>query len=733
MNTRNHRNRAGIPGGSIVNLLFLLFCFTASLIAQEEANISEIGRWGKGINNAIAVDGSRVYFNNGAYLQIVDYSDSGNPVELARLEVPSPIVAVELQGAYAYVAAHHAGLFIFDISDPSAPEAVGSYEPVFDFADIAVRGNHAFVLKRGRLDILDISNPAAPQFVGYTTGISDGKSIAIRNQSAYIADGFGGLRILDISEPQNPVQVSQFDTGRYNAPAQDIALAGDHAYLAIGYGGVISVNISDPAAPVQADSLSLHEWVAGIALSGSHAYVASGSNGLYGIDISDPTALNSAGSLDIEGFAGGGIAAVGDRVYLADDFFGLRVISVATPSEPDEEGFFETGHVSENVTIADDYAYVANGRNGMVVLDISDPAAPQDIGHLSSPGLVEDIAVSGDYAYQAANYAGLRIVDISDPANPLTVSFFDVARYGSGNTRGSAKRVLVRGNYAYVAAGYPGLIIVDISDPANPSEAARYGFPPVAWDIDISGDHIFIGAALDGLAIVDISNPLQPKQAVLIDSIKVDDVIVSGQYAYVFGRVSGKQKGLFILDISDPAAPQNVGFLAVKGQIMDIRIIGSYAYLADLYSGMHIIDISDPAKPEKAGFYETYTTGRGLADHAGTLYLAEGWGGVRILQHDRTTSVAHKHRPQQQFRLAQNYPNPFNPGTTITFELPRAGRVTLKIFDSRGREVRTLLDEHRPSGVHRVVFTARDLASGVYFYKITAGNFSRTEKMLLMR
>lgn len=81
--------------------------------------------------------------------------------------------------------------------------------------------------------------------------------------------------------------------------------------------------------------------------------------------------------------------------------------------------------------------------------------------------------------------------------------------------------------------------------------------------------------------------------------------------------------------------------------------------------------------------------------------------------------------------LFQNFPNPFNPITTINFELRHSEFVLLKIYDINGRELKTLTTKSFSVGNHSVIFDGRDFASGVYFYKISAGNFSVTKKMLL--
>ena len=86
-----------------------------------------------------------------------------------------------------------------------------------------------------------------------------------------------------------------------------------------------------------------------------------------------------------------------------------------------------------------------------------------------------------------------------------------------------------------------------------------------------------------------------------------------------------------------------------------------------------------------------------------------------------------------EYRLQQNYPNPFNPTTAITYRLPVSTTVELKIFDIQGREIRTLVNEHQSAGAHSVIFNAHHLSSGVYFYRLQAGRYFDTKKLLLLK
>jgi hypothetical protein len=85
------------------------------------------------------------------------------------------------------------------------------------------------------------------------------------------------------------------------------------------------------------------------------------------------------------------------------------------------------------------------------------------------------------------------------------------------------------------------------------------------------------------------------------------------------------------------------------------------------------------------------------------------------------------------YNLSQNYPNPFNPATTISYQLKNDGLVTIKVYDQLGKEVTTLLNEEKSVGSYQIEFNASSLASGVYYYRINAGNFVDTKKMILMK
>ncbi len=121
-------------------------------------------------------------------------------------------------------------------------------------------------------------------------------------------------------------------------------------------------------------------------------------------------------------------------------------------------------------------------------------------------------------------------------------------------------------------------------------------------------------------------------------------------------------------------------------------------------------------------------------------YLSSGNYGYRLKQIDFNGNFEYFDLGSQvtiskpiDFALGQNYPNPSNPASNISFQIPADGIVTLKIYNSIGQEIQTLTDEFKVAGFYTVSFSGGNLASDVYYYKLTSGNFSGVKKMIVVK
>lgn len=122
-----------------------------------------------------------------------------------------------------------------------------------------------------------------------------------------------------------------------------------------------------------------------------------------------------------------------------------------------------------------------------------------------------------------------------------------------------------------------------------------------------------------------------------------------------------------------------------------------------------------------------------VVDKNGNLWAGSSWGLTKI--DFNPTAVEETESIPTTFSLSQNYPNPFNPETVISYQLPVSSFVTLKVYDTLGRQVATLVNEFQTAGIHNSTFSilSSALTSGIYFYKLQSGSFVDVKKMMLVK
>ena len=166
-------------------------------------------------------------------------------------------------------------------------------------------------------------------------------------------------------------------------------------------------------------------------------------------------------------------------------------------------------------------------------------------------------------------------------------------------------------------------------------------------------------------------------------------------------------------------------------------------YSTWLAGGVRAVDISDPANPVEVGRFGRTVNLSDIALLGTDLVVATTvWGsGLYILSGPPATTsdpptptaVEEGDAIPIAYALQQNYPNPFNPSTEIHFDLSEAAKVQLVVYDVMGWEVARLVDGVLPAGQHRATWEATGLPSGTYLYRLTAGVFTETKAMTLLK
>lgn len=417
---------------------------------NNPANPSEIGYYESTHSLDVYVVENFAYLVGKSGLLILDISSPASPMAVGIFNTPNfyPFNGVYVSGDYAYIA-NGFSFLVVNISNPSDPIQASSITNFFNLNDVFVSGNYAYFTDGYSgvgLHIIDISNSASPLKIGnyFSGGIL--LDVSASGETVYSSGNDVVLFPVDATDPSNPKKLGFL---KDRADMQGIAVKDNYAYV-IG-SGLRVIDISNPANPIQIASLPLTGN--GIYVSGDYVYVAGGNSGMQIVDISNPTGPNLVGSYDTPGVSYG-VFVSGNIASIADFESGLRLIDVSNPTNPVEVGFYNTPGEAFDVYVLDQIAYVADGfAGGLRIVDISDPANPVEIGfYISQPGSARDVHVIGNAAY-VANLKDLYVLDISDPSDPIETYRFDLADYVHG--------VHVENNLVYVAAAYSGLFILD--------------------------------------------------------------------------------------------------------------------------------------------------------------------------------------------------------------------------------------------------------------------------------
>jgi hypothetical protein len=259
--------------------------------------------------------------------------------------------------------------------------------------------------------------------------------------------------------------------------------------------------------------------------------------------------------------------------------------------------------------------------------------------------------------------------------------------------------------------------------------------PGDAFGIAVLGDLAYMACGQVGLQLVDISDPALPQLLGIVDTPgTAQHVDARGGYAYV----ADGSEGLQIIDVNDPNSPVIIGNFATPGYAYDIVTIGNVAYIAD-NTGIHVLDITMPDMPVVIGGAYLLGSVNGIAASQDAIIVAE-YNKVILIPRECGDAISSlPTAPRMALMLGQNVPNPFNPQTTIAFDLPNQSAVRLAVYDVSGRLVDVLLDgDIAVQGRSEVVWQGRDMggrvvSAGVYFYRLEAGSFSETKRMVLVK
>ncbi|MDZ4384422.1 MAG: hypothetical protein U0940_02955, partial [Nitrospirota bacterium] len=270
----------------------------------------------------------------------------------------------------------------------------------------------------------------------------------------YIADWESGIKVINISNPRRPYEVTGYG---YYGYAHDLYTKGKYAYIANGSQGFQVIDISNPANPAWVTTLELPGDSKGFMMQESLAYVAAGDAGLHIVDYSDPY-------------------------------------------KPVRIGGYDTPGIADKVVVEEKFAYVADGEAGVQIMDVSESVKPKLVATYMTEESPRDLILYKGYLLIAEGDAGLEVVDISNPAMPVQVALFPAK--GAGHVR-------VKGTLAFLTSNRDKVLVINISDPESISEVKEISVDYKIKGIYLKGDQLYIHSEKE-IGIFNVSDPMQP-------------------------------------------------------------------------------------------------------------------------------------------------------------------------------------------------------------------------------
>jgi hypothetical protein len=516
----------------------------------------------RGKISAMALNGNYAILGmeNGS-LVMVDISDPLSPWVISRTPTPPYLKEMQVVGDRIYapygIWTNHTGLVIFDISDPARPTILGEYRQHDWASSVAVNGNYAYLNSYAEgtwtLKVLDVRDPANISLVTTLSQPGNAYSIALNGNYAYVGND-AHITTLDITNPASPVVIGTSLTNGGNEI--DIVVSGNYAFLNGASGGLHIMDISHPANPVYLATCPESADMENIAAAGSQVMSTNGPAGIKMFDVSTPQRPVLDCSYDVNRFFEN-VVTQGNYAYLADRYHGLLIMDISDPTHPIQvTGMNEIGE-TRHVMVSDDYAYVANwnGLNFSHVVDITDPEHPFVAGQYQLEGILSEVVEETNLAYASAWSSGVKILDLSNPVAPVQVGAYNVGgfqRVGALDVQGrylyalcayedyideviadsmlvlsladpvnpvligvcdvsdGANALVAEGRFAYIAGDSPDLRLLNIDDPQQPFTLSVMNFPGNASDVAKVGSTLYLTCS-EFLRVINVVNPLHPR------------------------------------------------------------------------------------------------------------------------------------------------------------------------------------------------------------------------------
>ena len=316
---------------------------------------------------------------------------------------------------------------------------------------------------------------------------------------------------------------------------------------------------------------------------------------------------------------------------------GLLILDVSDPANPVEMGraYDVNFTIIEDVFVLNGYAYLVDAYNGLAIVDVRDVRNPRVVGRAWDNGHMFGVWVKDSLAYMVGSNSiqdssDFLVINVKEPTNPVAIKGYDMFFTGH--------RLWIVDTLAFMPAGIY-IEVFSVADPCSMYQVARYAGVGGSQDIWIRDTLCYVVSQDSGLVIVNIKDPLNP---IKLGRCKPNGlpmrVSVLGNYAYLcedyfeYDRYPPSNLShMWVIDISDPASPVELGRYETAGSGGDVFVKDSLVYFADGRRGLRLMDVRNPSQPREITHYSTGDACWELVRQGDYLYVAHGGDGLRVL------------------------------------------------------------------------------------------------------
>lgn len=516
---------------------------------------------------------------------ILDITQKNNPTLVSSLQDKNYARNVGVLDGFAYVAEQEKGVGVVDVRNKQKPKRVRTVKAgIVNF--VKVQDGKAYLSDAIEgFVILDLSHPEKPVVLSRLKLPSENHpdyqpvdpppyDVALAGDIAYVANGYKGIAVINIKNPRKPALVKNFRTKNF---CHNITVKNRFAFVTVQPGTILMLDIKNPENPVEVKEVPGFGGYSPFAFSGKRAVFQKERTSFSIVDAADMTSPKILGTYQSPG-SGQGITISSKTLYLSDGSEGLKIFSLENPEKPRLSGTLNTTAFAHRTAVFFPYAFIADGLGGVVAANVAHPEKAKYITSYNFQQHPWDIAVRKNISYLATGSVGLTVYDISNVSSPRLLSSVKIPN-------DYVTALDIENHTAAVGGLVSGLYFFDVANARKP--ALKYKIFDQVSDVLMKEEKVYVSNPLGFIKALQFKG----KPVFLTSAYtggKPMGLYLNGNKLYC----ADAEKGLLEYDVSAPSSLKFLRRYPLKGNAYGVAVYKKLAYVADGEKELAVVNLS---------------------------------------------------------------------------------------------------------------------------------------------